>query len=192
MPPKRPKDAVVGVADHAGWAVLITVHRSLLVDRRRVELVADDLPKLPHHHEAQALPLEQGVALIERVRGSAEAHARASLEALASSLPMAIEGVALRECPDLPPTIAARLADYRAQNVADTVMYRAALADAAAARGWWVRWYDPRQVFEEAARALGLAAIEDLLEETRARLGTPWQKDHRVAMAAALAARRPA
>ena len=42
-----------------------------------------------------------------------------------------ILGVALRECPQLPPTIAGRIKDYRAQNVADCVMYRNALASAA-------------------------------------------------------------
>lgn len=186
------KNAVVGVADHAGWAVLITVHKNVVIDRRRVELVDPDLPKLPHHHEAQALPVEQGVALVERVRSSAEAQARARLEDLAASLSVPIEAIALRACPDLPKSVAERLADYRAQNVADTVMYREALADAAKARGWRVQWYEATQVFAGAANALGLPTIDDLLEEARATLGTPWQKDHRMAMAAALAATRPA
>lgn len=181
------KNAVVGVADHAGWAVLITVHGNTVIDRRRLELVDPDLPKLPHHHEAQALPVEEGVALVERVRSSAEAHARAGLESLSASLALPIECIALRECPELPRSVAERLANYRAQNVADTVMYREALAEAAKARGWRVHWYDPRQVFTSAASALGLPTIDDLLEEARATLGTPWQKDHRMAMAAALA-----
>jgi hypothetical protein len=46
--------AVVGVSDHGGWAVLVTVARDgMLLDRRRVELVDDDLPGIPHHHESQ-------------------------------------------------------------------------------------------------------------------------------------------
>jgi hypothetical protein len=62
--------AVVGIADHAGWAVLVTVVDGTLVDRRRVTLLEDDLPNLPHHHDAQELPIDRGVALVEKVRAS--------------------------------------------------------------------------------------------------------------------------
>ena len=61
--------AAVGVADHSGWAVLMTMDRSgNLLDRRRVELVEDGVPVMPHHHDAQGLPIDEGVALVERVR----------------------------------------------------------------------------------------------------------------------------
>lgn len=41
---------IIGVSDHGGWAVLVTVARDgMLLDRRRVELVGEGLPKLPHH-----------------------------------------------------------------------------------------------------------------------------------------------
>jgi hypothetical protein len=49
-------EGIIGVSDHGGWAVLVTVagDRTLL-DRRRIELVDKDLPKIPHHSEGQAL-----------------------------------------------------------------------------------------------------------------------------------------
>ena len=51
--------ALIGVFDHCGWAILVTVGRDgSLLDRRRVELVDRGLPKLPHHHEAQTLSPE--------------------------------------------------------------------------------------------------------------------------------------
>jgi hypothetical protein len=34
--------------------------------------VDDDLPGIPHHHEGQLLALDVAVALVERVRASAE------------------------------------------------------------------------------------------------------------------------
>jgi hypothetical protein len=183
--------ASVGVSDHCGWAVLVTVDRAgALIDRRRVELVDDALPKLPHHHDCQGLPVDEAVALIECVTRSADAHAKACLEALAASVPKAITAISIRACPPLPATVAERISNYRAQNVADTVMYREALARAATARGWSVEWYDARRVLDEAAIALGRASIDDLLAKTGAALGPPWQKDHRVAMAAAIAAAR--
>jgi hypothetical protein len=67
---------VIGVSDHGGRAVLVTVARDgTLLDRRRVELVDEGLPKIPHHSEGQRLPLDEAVALVERVRVSAEKHA---------------------------------------------------------------------------------------------------------------------
>src|SRR5215472_6929610 len=145
---------IIGVSDHGGWAVLVTVARDgTLLDRRRVELVDEGLPKPPHHHEGQGLPLDEAVALVERVRVSAEKHAVLALDAVTMAVPR-ILGVALRNCPQLPPAIAERIKDYRAQNVADWVMYRKALASAAEARGWHVRWYDAKKVFDAASQAL--------------------------------------
>ena len=147
---------IIGISDHGGWAILVTAARNgTLLDRRRVELVDESLPAIPHHHEAQVLPLDEAVALVERVRISAEKHAGLALDAVASTV-QPILGVALRECQALPPTIAERLKDYRARNVADWVMYRRALAAAAAARGWPVHWYDPKTITGAAARALGI------------------------------------
>jgi hypothetical protein len=77
-------DGIIGVSDHGGWAVLVTVAGDgTLLDRRRVELVDEDLPKIPHHSEGQALPLDEAVALVERVRVSAERHAKLGLDAVA-------------------------------------------------------------------------------------------------------------
>lgn len=126
----------VGVSDHAGWAVLVTVDASgTAIDRRRVELVEPDLPPMPHHHEGQRLPTSEAVQLVERVTASAVRCARARLEELCAERDAALSAIALRACPPLPPTIAERIASYRAMCVADWVMYRTALADAATERG---------------------------------------------------------
>jgi hypothetical protein len=181
--------AIVGVADHCGWAVLVTVGADQkLFDRRRVELVDDALPKLPHHHEAQGLPPDKAVALIARVQLSAETHAASCLEALAKEVRTPINGIALRDCPKLPDTVTERISNYRAQTMADGIMYRQALAHAAEARGWRVHWFAEKSVFVEAARALNRGNIDDMLKATGAAFGPPWNKDHRMAMAAALAA----
>lgn len=183
--------AWVGVADHGGWAILVTVGRGgAVLDRRRVPLVEPGLPSLPHHHEAQSLPIERAVALVERVAASAGRCATEALDRLASELPAQVEGVALRARPALPDTVEQRIRSYRAQCVADWVMYREALASAARARGWSVHWYDAKSVPAEAAATLGEEDIATLLEAPRGALGPPWQKDHRVAMAAAIAASR--
>ena len=182
--------AIIGVSDHGGWAILVTVARDgTLLDRRRVELVEDDLPAIPHHHEAQMLPAGEGVALVERVRASAEEHAARALAEVATTVPR-INGVALRNCPELPPTIAERIKDYRARNVADWVMYRQALAKAAAARGWAVYWYDSKKVADDATRSLRIANFDAHFLDMRKAVGPPWNNDHKLAMAAAISTQK--
>lgn len=160
-----------------------------LLDRRRVELVDEGLPRLPHHHEAQRLPLDEAVALVERVRVSAETHARLALDAVTMTVPR-ILGIALRNCPQLPPTIAERIKDYRAQNVADWVMYRKALASAADARNWPVHWYDAKKALGAASQALRVENLDAHFLHLRSAVGPPWNKDHKLAMAAAIVTAR--
>lgn len=182
-----PKDGgIVGVSDHGGWAVLVTVSRDgTLLDRRRVDLVDESLPKLPHHSEGQRLPIDEAVELVERVRVSAEKHAALVFDALTMPVPR-ILGVALRKCQPLPPTIAERIKDYRAKNVADWVMYRKALASAAEARGWPVHWYEAKKVLAAASQALRVESLDAYFLQVRKAIGPPWNNDHKLAMAAAI------
>jgi hypothetical protein len=192
--------AAVGIAEHGNSAVLVTVApRGELLDRRRVDLTRG-LPTHPYHHEgswavgrylnspwARAISLADAVALVERVRESAARGARAILEALAATVPVPIASIAIRVCPQLPPTTQERIADSRAANVADSVMYREALANAAEARGWCVHWYDRERVVRDAAAALGGEDIDAFLHAMGRSIGPPWQAKHKLAAAAALA-----
>jgi hypothetical protein len=152
-----------------------------------VELVGEGLPKIPHHSEGQGLPLDEAVELVERVRVSAERHAVLALDAVTTAVPR-ILGVALRKCQPLPPTTAERIKDYRAQNVADWVMYRKALASAAEARGWPVYWYDAKSILETARQVLRVENLDAHFLKVRRVAGPPWDKDHKLAMAAAIVA----
>jgi hypothetical protein len=177
---------IIGVSDHGGWAVLVTAaHDGTLLDRRRVELVDESLPKIPHHSEAQRLPLDEAVELVERVRVSVEKHAVLALDAVTLAVPH-IVGIALRKCPPLPPTIAERIKDYHAQNNADWVMYREALASAGEARGWPVHWYDAKKVLDAARQALRVENLDAYFQQVRKAVGPPWNNDHKLAMAAAI------
>ncbi len=185
-------DAIIGISDHGGWAVLVTVASDgRLLDRRRVELVDENLPKIPHHSEAQTLPIHEAVALVERVQVSAERHAKLVLDAVAKTVPAHILGVALRHCPELPPTIAERIKDYQAQNVADWVMYRKALAAAAEARGWAVHWYNAKKIFDAASKVLRIEDIDAHFLQMRKSVGPPWNNDHKLAMSAAIVTASP-
>jgi hypothetical protein len=194
--------AIVGVTEQGSSAVLVTVAPGgVLLDRRSIRLTDRGLPTHPHHHEgswavgrylktpgARAISLAEAVALVERVRAAAERGAREGLEALAAAVSLPIAGIAIRACPALPPTIEERIKDNRAQTVADSVMYREALAAAARARGWSVHWYDREGVFRDAAAALGREDIDAFLSAMGRSVGPPWQAGHKRAAAAALAA----
>lgn len=197
--------ATVGVVEHGSSAVLVTVAPGgELLDRRRIDLTDRGLPTHPHHHEgswavgrylstpgARPLSLAEAVALVERVRASAARGAHEGLEALATAVPMPIACIAIRACPELPPTIEARIIDHRAQTVADSVMYRGSLATAAEALGWSVQWYDRARVFHDAAAVLGRVDADAFLRAMGRSVGPPWQARHKLAAAAALAALRP-
>ena len=197
--------ATVGVVEHGHSAVLVTIAPGgELLDRRRIDLT-NGLPTHPYHHEgswavgrylnspwARTISLADAVALVERVRESAARGARESLDALAATLPVPIASIAIRVCPALPPTTEERIADTRAANVADSVMYRQALAAAAEARKWSVHWYDRERVFRDASAVLGREDIDVFLHAMGRAVGPPWQARYKLAAAAALAARHRA
>ena len=193
--------ATVGVTEHGNSAVLVTVQSDgTLVDRRRIDLT-NGLPTHPHHHEgswavgryrnspwAREITLGEAVDLVGRVREAAASGAQEGLEALAADVPVPIARIAVRICPELPATVEDRIRDNRAQTVADTVMYREALAEAAEKRGWSVVWYDRDRIFGDAAAAQGVEDIDALLATMGRTIGPPWQARHKLAAAAALAA----
>jgi hypothetical protein len=89
--------------------------------------------------------------------------------------------------PDFPDDIAVqRRVPYEAR--ADAIMYRQELAELARARGWEVHLYDAKAVIDQALRRLGDRTADDVLERPRERLGPPWTKDHRTALAATIVA----
>lgn len=201
MKAKSQHAATVGVAEHGNSAILVTMTLDAeFLDRRRVDLTRG-LPTHPYHHEgswavgryvntpwARAISLPEAVALVERVRQAAARGAQEALEKLAAAVPVPIARLAVRECPRLPRTTEEIIKDTRAANVADSAMYREALATAAGARGWSVHWYDRERVWKDAAAAIGGKDAGAFLRELGRSLGPPWQAHHKMAAAAALAA----
>jgi hypothetical protein len=193
--------AAVGIAEHGNSAVLVTfAPNGGVLDRRRIDLTRD-LPTHPYHHEgswavgrylssswARAISVVDAVALVERVHVAAALGARESFEELAATLTVPIASVAIRVCPKLPPTIEERITDTRAANVADSVMYRQALAGAAEARGWMVHWYDREHVFRDAAAVVRCEDVNAFLSAIGRSIGPPWQANHKLAAAAAIVA----
>ena len=178
----------VGVYDHFGWAVAVTASDDHdVVDRRRMDLVEPGLPEAPIHYKGQQLDDDGTAALVAEVRASIARTAAVALDELAAALPGPIASVSLRTwSPDFPQDIATqRRVPWEAR--ADAVMYRQVLAELVRDRGWEVHLYDAKGVEGQATGLLG-ARAEDVLHGPRARLGPPWTKDHRIALAAAITA----
>lgn len=196
--------AAVGVAENGNTALLVTLGPGgELLDRRQVDLTRG-LPTHPHHHQgswavgrylntpgAKPMAVSEAVALVKLVQAAAARGATEALESLSTVVPVPIRGISLRECPAMPASIEERIIDNRAQTYADSVMYRQALASAAEARGWRVFWYDADRVFQDAAAARGVKALDPLLRAMGKAAGPPWQAKHKLAAAAALAILRP-
>ena len=176
----------LGIADHLGWAVAVTVTADHQVaDRRRIELVEPGMTPAPLHYESHRLDVAATAALVAKVRASVVRATSRALDDIASALSEPIVSISLRAWPmDFPDDIAVqRRAPYEAR--ADAIMYRQVLSELAHARDWEVHLYDAKAVEGQAVGILGERA-DEVLHGPRATLGPPWTKDHRIALAATI------
>jgi hypothetical protein len=176
----------LGIADHFGWAVAVTVSADHeVVDRRRIELIEPGLPAAPIHYEGKRLDVAATAALVAKVRASVVRATSAALDEIAAALPEPVASISLRAWPpDFPDDIAVqRRPPYEAR--VDAIMYRQVLSELAHVRGWDVHLYHAKSVVGQAVTVLGDRADEVLLG-LRATLGPPWTKDHQMALAATI------
>ena len=176
----------LGIADHLGWAIAVTASADHeVVDRRRIELVEPGLSAAPIHYENHRLDDDAMAALVAKVQASVSRATSAALDELAAALPEPIQSISLRVWPtDFPDDIATqRRKPFESR--ADAIMYRKVLAELARAHDWKVHLYSAKDVLDQAASILGERA-DDVLQGPRVRLGPPWTKDHRTALAATI------
>src|SRR3954466_2054849 len=156
------RSVVVGVADHNGWAVLVSAAAAngapAVVDRRRVRLIEEGVPSQPYHHETLALGDAESEQLLRRVRRSIAACTDNALRHLAADLSPQYEvaAVAIRQPPlaDLPPTVGEVHRSYHATCRADGMLYHSAICQAARQRGWEVMLHPRGEELAMAAAAL--------------------------------------
>jgi hypothetical protein len=178
----------LGIADHFGWAIAVTASADHeVVDRRRIELIEPGLPAAPIHYEGKRLDVAAAAALVARVRASVLRATSAALDEIAAAVPEPVVSISLRAWPpDFPDDIAVQLRPPYEARV-DAIMYRQVLSELAHARGWDVHLYHAKSVVGQAVRLLNERA-EEVLLGLRATLGSPWTKDHQMALAATIVA----
>ena len=98
----------LGIADHLGWAVAVTVSADHeVVDRRRIELIEPGLTAAPIHYESRRLDVAATVALVAKVRASVVRATSAALDEIAATLAEPVVSMSLRSWPpDFPDDIA--------------------------------------------------------------------------------------
>ena len=178
----------LGIADHFGWAIAVTASADHeVVDRRRIDLIEPGLPAAPIHYEGKRLDVAAAAALVAKVRASVLRATSAALDEIAAAVPEPLVSISLRAWPpDFPDDIAVQLRPPYEARV-DAIMYRQVLSELADARGWDVHLYHAKSVVGQAVRLLDERA-EQVLLGLRATLGSPWTKDHQMALAATIVA----
>src|SRR4029078_7175307 len=96
----------IGIEDHYAWANMVSLTTSgpneILLDKRRVELLDQQLTASPYHHETLQMPLPQAEKLGRDVKASAGKLAKSALLTLIGELaPAKCRGIAIR-VPPLP------------------------------------------------------------------------------------------
>jgi hypothetical protein len=187
----------LGWSVHTGWAVVVAVGREasmpVLLHRERMAFVPDELPRQAYH-AAEQLPLGEAGALIGRVESAARAGAAEGVGRVVRELAgrghEVVASVVLGDLHELPP-LDRILSSHSLLHMAEGVLYREVVVDASEAQRLVTTLLaEVKRVGELAAEAQGwtVERCEGWLLDVGRAAGPPWQKDHKQAALAALAA----
>jgi hypothetical protein len=184
------RDAALGLRAHSGWAALVAVvvdGTSLeVVDRRRVEMTDPRRPlsKQPYH-EAEELPLERAVKLLEGYSKKARELACRALKDVAANLRgrgYRVVGNGLLLASGRPlPKLEAILASHALIHTADGEHFRAALIEASQDCGLTVTGVREGELLECAQGVLErpAAQLQSTITGLGRSLGPPWTQDQK-------------
>jgi hypothetical protein len=172
----------IGWRPHTGWALVVVVRGSAsapeVLARRRVELLeGTDLPGHAYHAAQQdGLSGTEAAALVDRVERGAATAAADAMRSLAGE--HGVDTVAvIGKSRKLPDDIDQILRSHALLHAAEGALFERALVEAADELGLPAALYDPAAI-----------VVSEQLDNLRAALGPPWQKDHKLAAAAAFSA----
>jgi hypothetical protein len=190
------RPVVVGVADHNGWAILVTAAAvngtPTVVDRRRVRLIEQSVPSQPYHHETLALGDAEAEQLLRKVERSIAACTALAFDRLSADLwpQYRVSSITIRQPPlaHLPATVGEVHRSYHTLCRADGMLYHAAICTAARQREWKLVFHRRGEELAKAAEALQASTheVERFLNDLRQTLKSPWTTEHRNAFAAAI------
>ena len=192
----RGRAVVVGVADHNGWAVLVSAAavngKPAVLDRRRVALIENGVPSQPYHHETLALSDAESEQLLSKVRRSITESTALAFDRLSADLSprYRVSSITIRQPPleRLPATVGEVHRSYHVTCRADGMLYHSAICTAARERDWKVALHPRGEEMSKAAEALQVSADEvaRFIDDLKLTLKAPWTAEHRNAFAAAI------
>jgi hypothetical protein len=187
---------VVGVADHGGWAILVSAAAvngvPTVIDRRRVPTIDAGVPTQPYHHDTLSMANDEAERLVSAVKRSVAKCTALAFERLAGDLgpEYRVLSIAVREptLERLPATVKEAHASYHVQCRADGMLYHSAICTAAGARDWAVVLHRRGEEVATAARALKVSVqdVERFMDGLKKTLKQPWSTEHRHAFAATI------
>jgi hypothetical protein len=190
------RPVVVGVADHNGWAILVSAAavngEPTVVDRRRVMLIEKGVPNQPYHHETLALTDAASEQLLRKVERSIAACTTLAFDRLSADLwpRYRVASITMRQPPlaHLPTTVGEVHRSYHTLCRADGMLYHSAICTAARQRDWELVLHRRGEELAKAAEALQASThdVERFLNDLRQTLKPPWTAEHRNAFAAAI------
>jgi hypothetical protein len=190
------RPAVVGVAEHNGWAILVSAAavngEPTVVDRRRVRLIEKGLPNQPYHHETLALSDAEAEQLLRKVRRSIAVCTVLAFERLSADLwpRYRVSSMAIRQptLVHLPATVGEVHRSYHALCRADGMLYHSAICEAAGQRDWKLVFHRRGEELAKAAEAVQASTreVERFINDLGQVLKAPWTAEHRNAFAAAI------
>jgi hypothetical protein len=194
------RPVVVGVADHNGWAILVSAAavngEPTVVDRRRVELIEAGVPNQPYHHETLALSDAEAEQLLRKVKRSIAVCTALAFDRLSADLwpRYRVSSMTIRQPPlaHLPATVGEVHRSYHAQCRADGMLYHTAICEAARQRDWTLVLHRRGEELAKAAEAVQVSTreVERFMNDLKQTLKPPWTAEHRNAFAAAIGSLR--
>jgi hypothetical protein len=191
--------AAIGIRMHSGWGVLIAVSESrAIVDRRRIEVIADDLHarhrgNQPYHRAAElgGAAAEQFIAEYTAA-SDLVAHkilSRTVAELNARGYEVAAGGLLLASGRKLPPLLQI-LASHPLIHTAEGELFRQIIRRACESLRIPVFPLVERELDNYAGNILGesFGSVRGELAKAGKSLGAPWTADHKAAALAAVLA----
>jgi hypothetical protein len=186
-----------GLKAHSGWAALVVVGENdgdtVIVDRRRIELVENEWAKQPYH-AAEELKASAARDLVKRGIREAEKHAIREVRAAIkreTARGNEVSACAVLVGEPMPEwTIDEILAVHFRMHKAEGVLFRDVLARAAEGCGLKLVAIPEKQLTDHAERALNTPApmLEKKIAILGKSVGPPWGKDQKEAALSALVA----
>lgn len=186
-----------GMKAHSGWAALVVVGKrdgdSVVVDRRRIELVDDEWAKQPYHAAEDLKPdaardvVRRGVEAAHRI-AVREMRAAVKRERERENEVTACAVLVANPMPDW--SIEEILAVHFRMHKAEGVLFRDALVRATQACGLRLVAIPEKLLTRHAERALGtpVSGLVKKIATLGKSVGPPWGKDQKDAALAALVA----